>query len=246
MIERKWLSNNPNVLTSAHRAWQVLRDTRQRPTQVWWHGVCGLLLFGILVQLAAIARPLLPASRAHASADYSARPQSIEPPGRALDVPAIVGAHLFGTVTDAGASLDRSDRPLILVATIASTDPAKGMAVLKHDPAGPGHLYLVGAQLPGDGGVLHEVRNGSIVLDREGRLETVAFARPAHPLNLAGLGVAVAADESMLAQVNSGGAGTEPVTEVVLQQRAEAAERGEQIDTAVPGALPRENPEPGH
>jgi len=188
------------------------------------------------VQLAAIATPLLPASVARASDGDRQQPHAIQPAGHKLDVPSIVAAHLFGTATDANAPPDRSELPLILVATIASSDPARGMAVLKHDPAGPGHLYVVGAQLPGDEGLLREVRNGSIVLDRAGRLETVAFARSAHPLNLAGLGGATAVDESLLAQVDSGGAGTEPVTESVLQQRAEAAERGEQIDTAVPVA----------
>jgi type II secretory pathway component PulC len=152
-------------------------------------------------------------------------------------VSSIIAAHLFGAATDGNELVGKSDLPMVLVATFATSDPARGMAVLKEDPAGPGRLYVVGAQLSGGAAILREVRVDSVVLERSGRLETIAFARPANPLNL--IGAAAMAAEGSSAE---GGAGFEPVTEIVLQQRAEAAEQGEQIDTAVPGALPKDPP----
>ena len=212
---------------------EAVQGARQRPAEACFYAVGGLLAAGLVAQLTAIAGPLLPVSSRHGASAGAWTASAAR-----LDVASIIAAHLFGSVANGNEPLGRSDLPMILVATFATTDPSRGMAVLKDDPAGAGRLYVVGAQLAGGNAVLREVRADSVVLERSGRLETIAFARPANALNLLGAPAVVMADS----RTPEGGTGTEPITEIVLQQQAEAARQEEQIDTSVPGAVQKEIP----
>jgi general secretion pathway protein C len=95
------------------------------------------------------------------------------------DVQMIVNAHLFG-VAGAPASADPSaapatQMPLVLVGVIAQTDPEKGLAIIG-ESATAAKVYAVGKTVNG-GAKLHSVYADRVVLDRNGRLETLALPK---------------------------------------------------------------------
>jgi general secretion pathway protein C len=94
-----------------------------------------------------------------------------------VDVQSIVGRHLFGVAADDSAQ-DSANAALaaanvVLLGTIATEDPARGVAIVTID--GPAKVFSVGEQLAG--GALHAVYLDHVVLNRGGRLETVYLPR---------------------------------------------------------------------
>jgi len=91
----------------------------------------------------------------------------------AADVGAIVNAHLFGVAgaTDAGSgdpgAVAATQMALVLVGTIAHTDPAKGYAIIG-DSAATAKVYAVGKTITG-GTKLHAVYADRVILDRGGK-----------------------------------------------------------------------------
>jgi general secretion pathway protein C len=65
--------------------------------------------------------------------------------------------------------------PLLLRGTLASEDPAAGLAMIA-EPGEPERAYRVGDVLPG-GAVLEAVRPGDVLLRRDGVQESLALAR---------------------------------------------------------------------
>jgi general secretion pathway protein C len=136
-----------------------------------------LLLAWQLVQLgwtALGARPALPPATGPVVAAAPAA-------GPAVDLAAIVGAHLFGVAgsSESGAtdpnSVAATQMNLVLVGTIAQTDPERGYAIIG-DSAATAKVYAVGKTITG-GTKLHSVYPDRVILDRGGRLEALLLPR---------------------------------------------------------------------
>jgi len=98
----------------------------------------------------------------------------------AIDVAAIVNAHLFGVAgaPDAGAdpnAVAATQMNLVLVGTIANTDPQLGYAIVG-DSAATARVYAVGKTITG-GTKLHAVYPDRVILDRGGRLEALMLPK---------------------------------------------------------------------
>ena len=98
---------------------------------------------------------------------------------RSFDLTSIVNAHLFGVATAPGDS-DPSAAPttqmsLVLVGTIAQTDPEQGLAIIG-DSATTARVYTVGKTVTG-GTKLHSVYTDRVILDRGGKLEALLLPK---------------------------------------------------------------------
>ena len=134
-----------------------------------------VLLGALIVEecLRAIV-PLLPRQPAP-SPSLAANPVR---PHRAtvVDVRPILAAHLFGTVVEESsdpATAAPSNANLILVGTLATENTRHGIAIIAAD--GLAKVYQVGDDV--SGAALHSVYRDRVVLERGGRLETLALPR---------------------------------------------------------------------
>lgn len=94
----------------------------------------------------------------------------------AVELATVVNAHLFGVAgAQAGGSAPQTTLPLVLTGVIANRDPAKGQAIIG-DTAASAKLYAVGATIPG-GARLNAVYEDRVLIDRNGRLETLLLPR---------------------------------------------------------------------
>jgi general secretion pathway protein C len=94
--------------------------------------------------------------------------QDFTPPAPAIDLPAIVNAHLFGVAADSG---DPSAAPattanLALSGTLAGREPEHGWAIIGASGQAA-RVYATGASLPG-GAKLFAVYPDRVILDRNG------------------------------------------------------------------------------
>jgi general secretion pathway protein C len=150
-------------------------DDWRESLPLWVSAGLVLLLAWQLVQLLWTALSTAPAAIAPVDGGPAA------PSGPPIDVPAIVNAHLFGIAPVPGASeLDPSAAPatqmsLVLVGTIAQTDPAKGFAIIG-ESAPSAKLYAVGKTVTG-GTKLHSVYADRVILDRGGKLEALLLPK---------------------------------------------------------------------
>ncbi len=140
-----------------------------------------LLAFALAVQAAVIVTNLMGSSRPPKGVAASvpvAHTQSV-------DVASIANAHLFGEppiVTAPGqdaANAPQSNLPLVLVGIIAADDPESGLAILGENAAGA-KVYAVGDNVPG-GARLHSVFSDRVVVDRNGKLESLMLPRQLQP-----------------------------------------------------------------
>jgi general secretion pathway protein C len=95
-----------------------------------------------------------------------------------IDIRTIVAVHLFGVAAD-DPTQDPGNAPpttanLVLAGTIATEDSKRGVAIINDD--GPSKVYTVGDAV--GGASLHAVYLDHVILDRSGRLETLALPRP--------------------------------------------------------------------
>jgi general secretion pathway protein C len=101
---------------------------------------------------------------------------SDEPP---VDLRTILGAHLFGVAGAAGGtdpnSVAATQMSLVLVGTIAESDPERGYAIIG-ESATNAKVYAVGKTITG-GTKLHAVYPDRAILDRGGRLEALMLPR---------------------------------------------------------------------
>lgn len=92
----------------------------------------------------------------------------------------IAGLHLFGDVAanivapPPSMDLPKTDLKLVLVGAMTDSDPKKASALIQAD--GQTRRFYVGDNIPG-GAVLHEVLSDSVVLQRDGRYETLFFPK---------------------------------------------------------------------
>ena len=142
--------------------------------------VAALLVVLLAWQLVQLTWALLGAGSGGAPA--SKAPAVVgPPPARTVDVTAIVNAHLFGEAsaptagsTDPNA-VATSQMPLVLVGTIAKTDPTLGYAIIGEN-ATAAKVYAVGKTITG-GTKLHSVYPDRAILDRGGKLEALMLPK---------------------------------------------------------------------
>lgn len=138
-------------------------------------------LFVVLLawQLVQLAWALLGARPGPAAG--LAAPAVIAPAQPTVDVGAIVNAHLFGEASaPAAGSTDpnavaATQMPLVLVGTIAHTDPERGYAIIG-DSATSAKVYGVGKTITG-GTKLHSVYPDRAIIDRGGKLEALLLPK---------------------------------------------------------------------
>jgi general secretion pathway protein C len=103
------------------------------------------------------------------------------PLAQAVDVGSIVNAHLFGEANAPAAgstdpnSVAATQMPLVLVGTIANTDPTLGYAIIG-ESAVAAKVYAVGKTITG-GTKLHSVYPDRAILDRGGKLEALLLPK---------------------------------------------------------------------
>jgi general secretion pathway protein C len=101
-----------------------------------------------------------------------------------LDLAAITNAHLFGAAPaprQDAANAPQTSMPLVLSGIIAGNDPQNGLAILGPS-AQNARVYAVGDSVPG-GAKLHSVYSDRVLIDRDGRLESLTLPRQANPGN---------------------------------------------------------------
>ena len=132
-----------------------------------------ILAVVVAAQLAALVWRALGASD-----DSGALPTpDITPPAPAVDLPALVNAHLFGVAADSG---DPNDAPattanLTLTGTLAGREPEHGWAIIGATGQSA-RVYATGAGLPG-GSKLFAVYPDRVILDRNGSRESLLLPR---------------------------------------------------------------------
>lgn len=151
-----------------------------------WQKLLPMAVSAVLVvllawQLVQLAWSLLGAKNGltGAAATTSAVGSMNAPPRRTVDVGSIVNAHLFGEAT-APANTDpnqvaATQMPLVLVGTIANTDPQLGYAIIGESPASA-KVYAVGKTITG-GTKLHSVYPDRAIIDRGGKLEALLLPK---------------------------------------------------------------------
>lgn len=164
MNAASWLEGLP-----APDKWRAIAMTHGPRWATW------ALALGLGVQGAFILTDLAGSGRAPGATNVP--PPAA--PSRSVNVAAISGSHLFGTVeitpTRNATTAQQTSMPLVLTGIFASTDPRGGLAMLG-PTATSTKVYAVGDNVPG-GAKLHSVLVDRVVLDRNGVLEYLAMPR---------------------------------------------------------------------
>jgi general secretion pathway protein C len=132
-----------------------------------------ILAIVIAAQLAALVWRALGSG----DAGVDTAEQELLPPQPAVDLPAIVNAHLFGVAADSG---DPSMAPatsanLSLTGTLAGPEPEHGWAIIGASGQSA-RVYATGTSLPG-GAKLYAVYPDRVILDRNGSRESLMLPR---------------------------------------------------------------------
>ena len=199
MNAASWLEALP-----ASDRWRA-RLLRDGPRIATW-----VLAIALGVQAALILTDLVAARRGGAGGTVRQGPAH----SRLVDLAAITNAHLFGaapTLKQDGANAPQTSMPLVLTGIIAGNDPQNGLAILGQS-AQATKVYAVGDNVPG-GAKLHSVYSDRVVIDRDGRLESLSLPR----------------------QMNAGNA--PPPSSAALQNENPAIERMRRMISEQPGLL---------
>ena len=142
--------------------------------------VSALLVVVLAWQLVQLGWALLGAKNGAVAGPGASATVAAAPPVRTVDVASIVSAHLFGEANAPAGSTDpnsvaASQMPLVLVGTIANTDPTLGYAIIGENPAAA-KVYSVGKTITG-GTKLHSVYPDRAILDRGGKLEALLLPK---------------------------------------------------------------------
>ena len=143
--------------------------------------VSALLVVLLAWQLVQLAWSLLGAKGGPTAATVASSPLAGpgSAPRHAVDIGAIVNAHLFGEA-NAPANADpnqvaATQMPLVLVGTIANSNPELGYAIIG-ESAVSAKVYAVGKTITG-GTKLHAVYPDRAILDRGGKLEALLLPK---------------------------------------------------------------------
>ena len=171
MNAASWLEGFP-----APEKWRSLLLT-QGPRIATW-----TLALALGVQAAVIVTDLAGAGRSP-TPGAGTGPAAVR--RRPVDVAGITRTHLFGAArTEASAGQDaanapQTSMPLVLTGIIAADDPQNGLAILGQS-AQSAKVYAVGENVPG-GAKLHSVFSERVLIERDGRLESLALPRQLSP-----------------------------------------------------------------
>ena len=167
----------------------VAQGARSDGWQRWlpW-AVSALLVVVLAWQLVQLAWALLGARSAVPVTASSTGPAPTAQP--AVDVGAIVSAHLFGEANAPAAgetdpnAVAATQMPLVLVGTIAHSDPEQGYAIIG-ESAQAAKVYGVGKTITG-GTKLHSVYPDRAIIDRGGKLEALLLPKKFSGTGMAG------------------------------------------------------------
>ncbi len=167
MNAASWLEGLP-----APEKWRALLLSQGHRIATW------VLALALSVQAAVILTNLAGAGRTPKLIGTAAPAPVMR---RSVDVAAITNMHLFGTApanattAQDAANAPQTSMPLVLTGIIAADDPHDGLAILGQN-AGAAKVYAVGDNIPG-GAKLHSVYVERVVIDRNGRLESLVLPR---------------------------------------------------------------------
>ncbi|NJD32012.1 MAG: type II secretion system protein GspC [Gammaproteobacteria bacterium] len=159
-----------------------LAAAAQGATSEGWQRLLPLAVSAVLVvllawQLVQLAYRLLGLDTAATAVPTA--PAASAPAQPRFDIAAIVNAHIFGQGGAPGATdpnaVTATNMPLVLVGTIANSDPKLGYAIIG-ESATTAKVYGVGKTITG-GTKLHEVYPDRVILDRGGRLEALMLPK---------------------------------------------------------------------
>ena len=176
MDERPPFMPLPQSLSRLATLTQGARSDRWIKSLPLWVSVA--LVVVLAWQLVQIAWTLLGARKATAPATTGgATAAPVRPP---VDVTGIVNAHLFGIAGAGPAETDpnavaATQMNLVLVGTIAQSDPEQGYAIIG-ESAPSAKVYAVGKTITG-GTKLHSVYPDRVILDRGGKLEALLLPK---------------------------------------------------------------------
>lgn len=163
MSAASWLQAIPGI-----EKWRPMFFTRGPRLATW------LLALALGVQAAMIVTDLAGVDRAPPPAMIAAASRARRAP---IDIAAITDTHLFGIApapaSGNGANAPQTSMPLVLTGVIAANDPQGGLAILGPSVTST-KVYAVGDNIPG-GARLHAVLTDHVLLERNGRLESLAL-----------------------------------------------------------------------
>jgi general secretion pathway protein C len=170
-----------------------LADWRDQPPELWFTtinrylppGVTAILVIAIAYQLAALTWTLAPGSAPAFAPTARAVSDNAAP---AADLSVLNDSHLFGEAAEqvtpvVAEVVDAPDTTLSLTlkGILAKVDDSKGRAVpgaLISSSRGEDRTYQVGQSIvDSDGATLHTVYADRVLLNRNGRLETLRFPK---------------------------------------------------------------------
>ncbi len=173
-----------NLITAAKFPGALLdRDTWSRSQKRAKYLACGALAVLILAQVVVTGMSLMRDSRTSKQLVATLPTLSFGAPARLTrTLLQLTDAHLFGasassTTDDAEKNARVTNLSLTLVGTLVG-HADEGMAIVKSDGSAESQLYHVGATLPG-GAVLRAIFPDHILIDRDGTVERLNFARAA-------------------------------------------------------------------
>jgi general secretion pathway protein C len=170
-----------SVTTRFSRIATAAQGARSDGWQRWLPlAVSALLVVLLAWQLVQLAWTLLGARTGAAPA--TAAPSATLPPAQpAVNVGTIVNAHLFGEASAPASgssdpnSVAATQMQLVLVGTIAHSNPEMGYAIIGENP-GSAKVYGVGKTITG-GTKLHSVYPDRAIIDRGGKLEALLLPK---------------------------------------------------------------------
>jgi general secretion pathway protein C len=160
-----WINRFP-----ASHQWRALALARGPRIATW------ALALALGIQAATIVTDLAGGGQSRKSAAHPPSPAAVAHHG--IDIASITNAHLFGTANDPAKGTNAADAPqtsmaLVLTGIIAGRNPRVGFAILGEN-ATAAKVHAVGDNVPG-GAKLHSVYSDRVLLDRNGRLESLSL-----------------------------------------------------------------------
>ncbi|HSC75381.1 MAG TPA: type II secretion system protein N [Pseudomonadales bacterium] len=146
----------------------------------------------------------------------------------------VAALHVFGDVAanvvapPPPADLPKTDLKLVLVGAITDSDPKKASALIQADTQT--RRFYIGDNIPG-GAVLHEVLSDSVVLERDGRYETLFFPKTSE--TPAPIKSGIGANPPATRLGSAGVVGTPAITQPILKQDPALRERLQRGPTTV-------------
>jgi general secretion pathway protein C len=167
-----------------------LADWRDQPPELWFTAinrylppaVTAILVIAIAYELATLTWTLAPGSTPVFTPSIRAGSTDTAP---AADLSVLNNSHLFGESAQqakpvVAAVVDAPETTLSLTLTgiVAKKDDPSGLSAIIASSRGEGRMYQVGQTVENaDGATLHSIYDDRVLLDRNGRIETLRFPK---------------------------------------------------------------------